>query len=594
MCGIVGYVGKQQAKDIVLKGLKTLEYRGYDSAGMTLYNALDKNFDIYKETGRVDALEQAMMIARESSTGIGHTRWATHGKVTKANAHPHVSKSGRFIIVHNGVIENSEALYQQYIPNYELASETDTEIIAHLIETLSQNLTIDNAIVTTLKLLEGSYALLVIDTETPDLIYAAKHKSPLLVGLSETGTVIASDVLALSKHCQTYVPLTDETFVVCEKERVRFFNFSLEFIRPDVLTVNASMLDSDKGLFDHYMLKEIEEQPLVIRNIVKAYTNRLGEIELPEHMITDIKNSDRIYMIAAGTSMHAGLIGKHMMESLSSIPVEVHIASEFAYSDLLLSKKPYFILITQSGETADLRACLKKIEHLERPILTVTNVSTSTLAREATYHLDVYAGPEIAVASTKAYVAQGVVLLLLAYSVSDKTYPILKHLSQLAIAMEVFLANQNMDEIALDMLKKRNAFFIGRGQAYYLALEAALKVKEISYIQTEGFASGELKHGTIALIEEDTPVFGMILDPKLNHQTRSNMKEVEARGAKTCIITMKSLAHKNDAVVLEDVNTLLAPLLLVIPTQLISYYAALQRGFDIDKPRNLAKSVTVE
>ena len=594
MCGIVGYVGKQQAKEIVLKGLKTLEYRGYDSAGISLYNTLEQNFDIYKETGRVDALEIAMSIAKESSTGIGHTRWATHGKVTKDNAHPHVSRSGRFILVHNGVIENSDALYQQYIPDYKLQSETDTEIIAHLIETFAQHLTVDNAIVTTLKLLHGSYALLVIDKETPDVIYAAKHKSPLLVGLSESGTVIASDVLALAKHVKTYVPLTDETFVVCEQKRARFFNFELEAIQPDRLEVNEAMLDSDKGLFDHYMLKEIEEQPGVIRNILKAYTLDTGDIHIPEGIVDDLTDADRVYMIAAGTSMHAGLIGKHMMENLAKKPVEVHIASEFAYNDVLLSERPYFILITQSGETADLRAALKKIEHLKRPILTITNVKTSTLAREATYFLDVFAGPEIAVASTKAYVAQATVLLLLAYSVSDKTYDIKKHITTLALAIESFLSHQKMGEIADRLLKKRHAFFIGRGLAYHVALEASLKLKEISYIQTEGFASGELKHGTIALIEEDTPVFGIIAEAHLNHPTRSNLKEVEARGANTCIITLKAFSKASDDIILDDVDTLLAPLLLVIPTQLISYYAALQRGFDIDKPRNLAKSVTVE
>jgi glucosamine--fructose-6-phosphate aminotransferase (isomerizing) len=288
------------------------------------------------------------------------------------------------------------------------------------------------------------------------------------------------------------------------------------------------------------------------------------------------------------------MLGKRYLEKLAGIPSEVHIASEFAYHLPLLSSKPYFILITQSGETADLRASLKAIEHLKRPVLTITNVKTSTLAREATYFLDVKAGPEIAVASTKAYVAQASVLLILAYALSNKSYPIKEVLSKLAINMEVFLANQNMDVIAKDFLDKRHAFFIGRGINYDLALEAALKLKEISYIQTEGFAAGELKHGTIALIEEGTPVFALISDANMNHQTRSNLKEVDARGAKTCVITLQSLSKASDDVILEDVDALVAPLLLVLPTQLLSYYAALQRGFDIDKPRNLAKSVTVE
>jgi len=402
MCGIVGYVGKQKAKGVVIEGLKVLEYRGYDSAGLSMYNRYRGDFDIFKETGRVDQLTQSVKHVQESTLAIGHTRWATHGKVTRENAHPHVSKSGRFILVHNGVIENSEALYQQYIPDYALSSETDTEIIAHLIETFSTHLTVDNAIVTTLKLLHGSYALLIIDTETPHIIYAAKHKSPLLIGFDDSSTVIASDVLALAKHVKQYVALTDETFVVCEETGAKFFNFELERLHPSVLEVSEDILDSDKGAFDHYMLKEIEEQPAVIRNILKAYTNANGEIEMNPRIIEDIKASDRIYMLAAGTSMHAGLLGKKMMERLSGIPCDVLIASEFAYNDILLSQKPYFILITQSGETADLRACLKKIEPFNYHVLTITNVLTSTLAREATYAIGVYAGPEIAVASTKA------------------------------------------------------------------------------------------------------------------------------------------------------------------------------------------------
>ena len=595
MCGIVGYIGHKKAKEIVLNGLTKLEYRGYDSAGLSLFDNKVNRFEVYKETGRVTELKKVLDNTLESSIAIGHTRWATHGKVTKDNAHPHVSKSGRFILVHNGVIENSEQLFQQYIPHYDLKSETDTEIIAHLIETFSREFTVDNAIVTTLKLLEGSYALLIIDKETPDIIYAAKHKSPLLIGLSEDGgTTIASDVLALAGYSEHYIPLTDHSFVVCQSNQARFFNFELEHIVPDMYEVSSDILNSDKGAFDHYMLKEIEEQPSVIRNIIQHYENEFGEITIDQTIINDITTSDRIYIIAAGTSMHAGMLGKRYLETLSHIPVEVHIASEFAYHIPLLSTKPYFILITQSGETADLRASLKAIEHLNRPVLTITNVITSTLAREATYFLDVKAGPEIAVASTKAYVAQASVLLILSYALSNRRYPVKDVLSTLARNIEVFLSKQQMKNIANDFLDKHHAFFIGRGINYDLALEAALKLKEISYIQTEGFAAGELKHGTIALIEEGTPVFALISDQHMNHQTRSNLKEVEARGAKTCVITLRSLSKHDDHIILEDVDPLVAPLLLVVPTQLLSYYAALQRGFDIDKPRNLAKSVTVE
>lgn len=591
MCGIVGYVGKKDAKHIVLQGLEKLEYRGYDSAGMSLFNNFESRFDVFKETGRVNILKASIKDSFLSSCGIGHTRWATHGRVTRENAHPHVSKSGRFIIVHNGVIENSEALYQQYLPDFDLKSETDTEIIAHLIETFSKQLTVDNAIVTTLKLLHGSYAILVLDNDDPEVIYAAKQKSPLLVGISDEGTTIASDVLALAGYSDYYVPLVDETFVVCEENGARFFNFELESIDVEYLVVEKDVLSSDLGLHDHYMMKEIEEQPNVIRKLLKHYVTDKANID--PQMIEDIKASDRIYMIAAGTSMHAGMLGKRMFESLAGIPVEVHIASEFAYHLPLLTEKPYFILISQSGETADLRAALKKVEQLKRPILTITNVKTSTLAREATYFLDVLAGPEIAVASTKAYVAQAAMLLILAYQLSDHTFELHKELSTLAHHMDSFIANHPMREVARDYLHKRNCFYIGRGADYDLALEAALKLKEISYIQTEGFAAGELKHGTIALIEEDTPVIALISDPLRNDQIRANLREVDARGAKTLVITMASLAKPGD-IALGDVDPLIAPILLVVPTQLLSYYAALERGFDIDKPRNLAKSVTVE
>ncbi|MGA0351418.1 MAG: glutamine--fructose-6-phosphate transaminase (isomerizing) [Acholeplasmataceae bacterium] len=592
MCGIVGYVGKKNARHIVLEGLEKLEYRGYDSAGMSLFNLFESRFDVFKETGRVHLLKDTIKESFLSSCGIGHTRWATHGKVTKENAHPHVSSSGRFIIVHNGVIENSDALYQQYLPDYDLKSETDTEIIAHLIEIFTNQLTVDNAIVTTLKLLHGSFAILVLDNERPDVIYAAKQKSPLLVGVSDEGTTIASDVLALAGYSDYYVPLVDETFVVCSETEARFFNFELESIRVDYLPVEKDMLTHDLGPHDHYMMKEIEEQPRVIRQIMSNYLN--GEdVTIDETIKKDIKESDRIYMIAAGTSMHAGMLGKRMFETLAGIPVEVHIASEFAYNIPLLSSKPYFILISQSGETADLRAALKAVEQLNRPVLTITNVKTSTLAREATYFLDVFAGPEIAVASTKAYVAQASVLLILAYSLSDKSFDIQKQMAMLATHMDSFIAHHPMREVARDFLHKRHCFYIGRGASYDLALEAALKLKEISYIQTEGFAAGELKHGTIALIEDDTPVIALISDPKKNNQTRSNLKEVDARGAKTLVITMSSMAKEGD-IALGDIDPLIAPLLLVVPTQLLSYYAALERGYDIDKPRNLAKSVTVE
>ena len=592
MCGIVGFTGRRDAKEIVLNGLKKLEYRGYDSAGLTLFNLYDLRFDVFKETGRVNKLVQKTLKTRLSYCGIGHTRWATHGKVTKENAHPHVSSSGRFIIVHNGVIENSEELYKQYLPDYELKSETDTEIIAHLIEIFSKQLAVDNAIVTSLKLLKGSYALLVVDNDNPDTIYAAKNRSPLLIGNSKDGTTIASDVLALNGYSESYFPMKDHTFAICNPDKASFFNFELERLNVEYYELGNNFEDSELGVFNHFMLKEIYEQPKIIKRLVKNYL--IGDqINIDEKIINDINKSDRIYILAAGTSMHAGLIGKRILENLANKFVEVHIASEFAHEKPKLSKKPYFIIITQSGETADLRACLKSIDYLNRPILAVTNVNSSTLARESTYFLDVFAGPEIAVASTKAYTAQICILFLLASKLSNDKIDAKYELIRLSESISDFIKSSDMRKISSEFLHKRNCFLIGRGMAYDLAQEAALKIKEVTYIQTEGFASGELKHGTIALIEEGTPVFAFIIEKNKDNLTRSNLKEVEARGAKTQVFTLNSL-KRNDDIALKDVHYLLAPVALVLPAQLLSYYAALERGFDIDKPRNLAKSVTVE
>lgn len=347
-------------------------------------------------------------------------------------------------------------------------------------------------------------------------------------------------------------------------------------------------------LYPHYMLKEIHEQPGVLRNIIKKYFIE-NEVNIDDNLITAIKNANRIYIIAAGTSLHAGLSSKHLFEKLALKPVEIHIASEFAYNDTYIDEKPFFIFISQSGETADLRACLLKIKTLNYEVLTITNVKTSTLAKEANYYLDIYAGVEIAVASTKAYTAQIAVLLILAFSLSNKTYPLRYEFAKLISSMEVLLVDTTMiKEIVSKNFYKQNAFYIGRGNDYATALEAALKLKEISYIHTEGFAAGELKHGTIALIEEGIPVIALISNESINLNTRSNLTEVKSRGAIPVVITLKSLSRIEDDIILEDVDHMLAPILMIVPTQLIAYYAALNLGYDIDKPRNLAKSVTVE
>ncbi|MBN3489965.1 glutamine--fructose-6-phosphate transaminase (isomerizing) [Acholeplasma equirhinis] len=593
MCGIVGYIGRSNAREIIVTGLERLEYRGYDSAGLTVFNDKKNTFDIFKDIGRVSILKETTKQVL-SRVGIGHTRWATHGKVTALNAHPHTSSSGRFIIVHNGVIENFQQLKDQYLKLASFKSDTDTEVVAHLIEGFASYMTVENAILTTLKLLHGSYALLIVDQQDPDTIYAAKNKPPLLVGVSEDGVTITSDVLALAGVSKNYHVMEDKTFVVAKKDEVKLYNYDHEALELNWQKVNVDVTQTEKGNFDHFMLKEINEQPGVIRRIISEYfTGYKSNID--SRLLKTIKESERIYILAAGTSMHAGLIGKYFFEKLAGKPVEVHIASEFAYHMPLLVSKPFFILISQSGETADLRACLLKLKQFKYQTLTVTNVITSTLAREADFKLEIFAGPEIAVASTKAYIAQMAVLALIAYELSAKLFDIKMELAKVAQAIENFLFDPTPIKALVEkVFIKEHAFYIGRGMDYALALEGALKLKEISYIHTEGFAAGELKHGTIALIEEGTPVVAIISEEEMNMNTRSNLHEVKSRGAVSIIITMDSLKQKGDDIILDDVYPILAPLLMIVPTQMIAYFAALDRGYDIDKPRNLAKSVTVE
>lgn len=592
MCGIVGYVGKRQAKEIILEGLTRLEYRGYDSAGLSIFNQRHQIFDVYKDIGRVNQLREISKSSAFSNIGIGHTRWATHGKVSKINAHPHQSYSKRFVIVHNGVIENYQELKAQYLTNTIFESETDTEVIAQLIETFAKNLNVENAILTTLKLLKGSYALLILDTTSPEVLYAAKHKSPLILGQSNEGITIASDLMALVGYADTYVPIEDKTFIVSNETTTRFYDLDHHLIHPTFKKIELDESSVEKGAYAHFMLKEIHEQPSVVRRLVSNYLNDTYTFD--QNLIEKMRQSDRIYVLAAGTSMHAGFIGKRLFESLAGIPTEVHIASEFAYQMPLLTKNPFFVLVSQSGETADLRACLVKLKKRNYEILTITNVITSTLAREANFALELFAGPEIAVASTKAYVAQVGLLAILANELGARPINLYQELTKVALAIENFLSEEKMLDITRQMFTKKECFYIGRGVDYYIGLEAALKLKEISYIHTEGFAAGELKHGTIALIEEDTPVVAIISDVSISSNTRSNLKEVEARGAKTLIISMKEASQKDDDIVLDDVYPLLSPMVMVVPTQLFSYYAALVRSYDIDKPRNLAKSVTVE
>jgi glucosamine--fructose-6-phosphate aminotransferase (isomerizing) len=600
MCGIVGYIGNNDTKEILLKGLEKLEYRGYDSAGIAVKN--ENGVHVFKEKGRIADLRQIVDETVSANIGIGHTRWATHGVPSKVNSHPHQSTSGRFTLVHNGVIENYDLLKREYLKDVTFTSETDTEVIVQMIELfVKKGLEVLEAFRKTLTLLQGSYALALLDAQDNDTIFVAKNKSPLLVGLGNDFNVVASDAMAMIQVTDQYLELMDKEIVLVSKDEVTIQNLNGEIISRKPYTAELDASDIEKGTYPHYMLKEIDEQPLVMRKIIQTYQNTQGELTIAKDIIAAVNEADRIYIVAAGTSYHAGLVGKQFIENIAKIPVEVHIASEFVYNMPLLTKKPLFIFISQSGETADSRAVLVKVKEMGYPTLTITNVAGSTLSREADYTLLLHAGPEIAVASSKAYTAQLAVLAILAeVTAKSQNIPVnmdlVHELGIIANAMEVLCDSKDLIEhISREFLSvTRNAFFIGRGVDYYVGLEGALKLKEISYIQAEGFAGGELKHGTIALIEDGTPVVALATQESVNLSIRGNVKEVAARGANTCIISMKGLEMDEDSFVIPEVHELLTPLISVIPMQLIAYYAALHRDCDVDKPRNLAKSVTVE
>ncbi|EGQ0292807.1 glutamine--fructose-6-phosphate transaminase (isomerizing) [Staphylococcus pseudintermedius] len=600
MCGIVGYIGYQNSKEILLKGLEKLEYRGYDSAGIATRN--DNEVTVTKAKGRIAELRREADNEIDGQIGIGHTRWATHGIPNYENSHPHQSTSERFTLVHNGVIENYEELKEEYIPNVTLVSDTDTEVIVQLVEHFSETgLSTEEAFTKVVSLLHGSYALGLLDREDSETIYVAKNKSPLLVGIGEKFNVIASDALAMIQVTSEYKELKDQEIVLVKRDDVIIKNLDGEVVERESYIAEIDASDAEKGIYEHYMLKEIHEQPAVMRRIIQEYQDDQGALKIDPEIVKDVKEADRIYIIAAGTSYHAGLVGKEYIEKWAGIPTEVHVSSEFVYNMPLLSENPLFIYISQSGETADSRAVLVETTKLGHKSLTITNVAGSTLSREADHTLLLHAGPEIAVASTKAYTAQIAVLSILSQVVATERgrkadIDLLRELAKVTTAIETIVDDApKMEQIATDFLETtRNAFFIGRTIDYNVSLEGALKLKEISYIQAEGFAGGELKHGTIALIEEGTPIVALATQEGVNLSIRGNVKEVVARGAHPCIIAMEGLEKPGDTYVIPHVHELLTPLVSVVTLQLISYYAALHRGLDVDKPRNLAKSVTVE
>ena len=602
MCGIVGVVGNTNATDILIQGLEKLEYRGYDSAGIFL--ASEGKSQLVKAVGRIAELS-SKAAGVEGTAGIGHTRWATHGKPTEDNAHPHRSETGRFVLVHNGVIENYLEIKEEYLAGHHFKGQTDTEIAAHLIGKFAEEdgLSTLEAFKKALHIIRGAYAFALMDAEDPSTIYVAKNKSPLLIGLGDGYNMVCSDAMAMIRETNQYMEIHDQELVIVKADSVEVQDYDGHVQERDSYTAELDLSDIGKGTYPYYMLKEIDEQPTVMRKLIQAYTNESGQVVVDPAIIKAVQEADRIYILAAGTSYHAGFASKKMLEELTDTPVELGISSEWGYGMPLLSKKPLFIFISQSGETADSRQVLVKANEMGIPSLTVTNVPGSTLSREADMTMLLHAGPEIAVASTKAYTAQIAALAFLAKAVGEangnekaKAFDLVHELSIVAQSIESTLSEKEViDEKVRGLLETtRNAFYIGRGQDYYVAMEASLKLKEISYIQCEGFAAGELKHGTIALIEDGTPVIALLSDPVLASHTRGNIQEVAARGAHVLTIAEENVAKETDDLVLTAVHPYLSPISMVVPTQLIAYFATLHRGLDVDKPRNLAKSVTVE
>ncbi|MGT2929617.1 glutamine--fructose-6-phosphate transaminase (isomerizing) [Streptococcus dentasini] len=603
MCGIVGVVGNSQATDILIQGLEKLEYRGYDSAGVYVTDGQTNH--LIKAVGRIAELADKVgdTLGR---AGIGHTRWATHGPASEVNAHPHQSQTGRFTLVHNGVIENYLEIKNTYLADHDFKGQTDTEIAVHLIGKFVEEDDLDllSAFKKALSIIEGSYAFALMDAQDAGTIYVAKNKSPLLIGLGDGYNMVCSDAMAMIRETNQFMEIHDKELVIVKADSVQVQDYDGKVQERASYTAELDLSDIGKGTYPFYMLKEIDEQPTVMRKLINTYADADGNMTVDPAIVKSVQEADRIYILAAGTSYNAGFAAKSMFEQLTDTPVELGVASEWGYNMPLLSKKPMFVLLSQSGETADSRQVLVKANAAGIPSLTITNVPGSTLSREATYTMLLHAGPEIAVASTKAYTAQIAALAFLAKAVGEANgkkealeFDLVHELSIVAQSIESTLSEKDMisEKVSKLLPTSRNAFYIGRGNDYYVAMEASLKLKEISYIQCEGFAAGELKHGTISLIEDGVPVLALMSsNEKIAAHTRGNIQEVAARGASVLTVVEEGLDTDSDDIIVNKVHPYLASISMVIPTQLIAYYASLQRGLDVDKPRNLAKAVTVE
>ena len=606
MCGIVGYVGKRNAQDVLLDGLEKLEYRGYDSAGVAL--ALEGGIRVVKSKGRLAELRKRLAVEAlaRSGCGIGHTRWATHGEPSDVNSHPH--STPRVSIVHNGIIENYGVLKERLMAKgYTFESETDTEVLVKLIDSCYEGEPL-KALRAALAMVRGSYALAVLFRDFPDTLFAVKRESPLIVGWGEEENFIASDIPALLKYTRRYSVLEEGDMAVVNADSIRFYNEFAEPVEREVLTANWDQEAAEKGGYPHFMLKEINEQPAAITATVSPRVeNGLPDLRVPELTDERLRRIGTVHLVGCGTAMHAGMVGKAAIEALARVPAQVEIASEFRYRNPILRPEDLVIIISQSGETSDTLAALKLAKSRGVPVLAIVNVVGSSIARTADYVMYTYAGPEIAVASTKAYMVQMCVLYLfalrLAYARGMQTDAEIRRLTaELLRAGEVIkprLADcEQIKYLASRFVNTQSCFFIGRGFDYSLSLEGSLKLKEISYVHSDAYAAGELKHGTISLVTDGVPVIALATQKQVYEKTISNAKETKSRGAKVLLFTTQDAVVPDgvaDYVVrLDDYDDLLMPLQLIVPLQLFAYYMAVLRGCDVDKPRNLAKSVTVE
>lgn len=610
MCGIVGYIGSSKATPILVDGLKKLEYRGYDSAGIAVLQ--NEEILCIKNKGRVRDLETILSAEDLSGeVGIAHTRWATHGKPSIINSHPHLSNNKQIVVVHNGIIENYHELKEFLIENgYEFFSETDTEIIPNLIEYfyLKQNENEKDmlkAIKNACDKFVGSYALAIISIEGKQKIYVTRRASPLVIGIGDNEQYVSSDIHAILSKTNKFYFLDDNDYAVIEKENIKLFNSDLDPVTKEIKEISWEADASEKGKFEDYMLKEIFEQPKTIKETIGYRLPDRGkaiidELDFQKEYLERIKN---IYIVACGTAMHAGIVGKQIIENLIRIPVQVEVASEFRYKNPIIDENTLTIFISQSGETADTIAALKLAKEKKSITLAISNVMGSTITREADYTLYTSAGPEIAVASTKAYTAQIVLLAILAINFAEtlginNLDSFKNEIKELPNKVEEILKNiEEYKDLSKDIKNAKDLFFIGRGTDYAASMEASLKLKEITYIHSESYQAGELKHGPIALIEEGTPVICTLTDEQLIEKSISNVQEVISRGAKAILVTNKIINTNNNyykIINIPESNKLISPVLSIIPMQLLSYYIAKEKGLDVDKPRNLAKSVTVE